>query len=64
VLYAGKLAEVSTCIIIQVSPFFKFGTKPPKGLKLSPYREELAQQMEVAEKVMRQDRDVLRKLAE
>jgi len=39
-------------------------TETPNGLELSPYNEELAQQMEVAEKVMQQDREVLRKLAE
>ncbi|MCA9231674.1 MAG: AbrB/MazE/SpoVT family DNA-binding domain-containing protein [Planctomycetales bacterium] len=39
-------------------------TETPKGVELTPYDEEFAQQMEVAEKVMRQDRDVLRKLAE
>jgi len=36
----------------------------PNGVELTPYNEEFARQMEVAEKVMRQDRDVLRKLAE
>ena len=36
----------------------------PNGLELTPYEEKFAQQMEVAEQVMRQDRDVLRKLAE
>jgi len=37
-------------------------TETPNGLELSPCNGELAEQMEVAEKVMR--RDVLRKLAE
>lgn len=36
----------------------------PNGIELTPYQEEFAQQMDVAERVMRQDRDVLRKLAE
>ena len=36
----------------------------PGGIELTPYDPEFAAQMEVAEKVMRQDRDVLRKLAE
>jgi putative addiction module antidote len=36
----------------------------PDGVELTPYKEEFAQQMDVAERVMRQDRDVLRKLAE
>lgn len=34
------------------------------GIKLTPFDPELAAQMEVAEKVMREDRGVLRKLAE
>jgi putative addiction module antidote len=34
------------------------------GIKLTPFDPELAAQMEVAEKVMRDDRTVLRKLAE
>lgn len=36
----------------------------PNGLELTPYDEEFAKQMEVAEQVMRRRRDVLRKLAE
>ncbi len=36
----------------------------PNGVELTPYEEEFAQQMEVAEGVMRKRRDVLRKLAE
>ncbi|HEY7214672.1 MAG TPA: AbrB/MazE/SpoVT family DNA-binding domain-containing protein, partial [Thermoanaerobaculia bacterium] len=36
----------------------------PTGVELTPYNPELAAQMEVAERVMREDRDVLRKLAE
>jgi putative addiction module antidote len=34
------------------------------GIKLTPFDPEFAQQMELAEKVMRDDRAVLRKLAE
>lgn len=34
------------------------------GIELTPYDPELARQMDVAEQVMRQNRDVLRKLAE
>jgi len=34
------------------------------GITLTPYDPELAQQMEVAERIMREDRDLLRKLAE
>ena len=36
----------------------------PNGIELTPYNPEFAAQMEVAERVMREDRDVLRKLAE
>lgn len=34
------------------------------GIELTPYNPEFARQMEVAERVMREDRDALRKLAE
>ncbi|MDB6163970.1 MAG: transcriptional regulator [Xanthomonadaceae bacterium] len=36
----------------------------PDGIKLTVYDPELAAQMEVAERVMREDRAVLRKLAQ
>jgi putative addiction module antidote len=36
----------------------------PGGIELTPYDPQFAAQMEVAERVMREDRDVLRKLAE
>ncbi len=36
----------------------------PQGIELTPYDREFAAQMEVAERVMREDRDVLKKLAE
>jgi len=36
----------------------------PNGIELTPYNPEFAAQMETAERVMREDRDVLRKLAE
>jgi len=36
----------------------------PNGIELTPYDPEFARQMDVAERVMREDRDVLRKLAE
>jgi putative addiction module antidote len=39
-------------------------TPTPDGVKLTPYSEEFAQRMEVFESVMRENRDVLRKLAE
>lgn len=35
----------------------------PDGIRLTVYDPELAAQMEVAERVMREDRQVLRKLA-
>jgi putative addiction module antidote len=34
------------------------------GFELTPYNPEFATQMEIAERIMREDRDVLRKLAE
>jgi putative addiction module antidote len=34
------------------------------GIQLTPYNPEFAAQMDAAEKVMRQDRDVLRRLGE
>jgi len=39
-------------------------TETPKGVELTAFDEEFARQMEAAEKIMREDRDVLRKLAE
>ncbi len=36
----------------------------PSGIELTPYNPEFAAQMEAAERVMREDRDVLKKLAE
>jgi putative addiction module antidote len=36
----------------------------PAGIELIPYDPDFASQMEAAERVMREDRDVLRKLAE
>jgi putative addiction module antidote len=35
----------------------------PNGIELTPYDPQFAAQMEAAERVMREDRDVLRKLA-
>jgi len=35
-----------------------------QGIELTPYNPEFANQMEAAERVMREDRDALRKLAE
>lgn len=39
-------------------------TETPDGIELRAYDEEFAEQMAIAEQVMREDRDVLRKLAE
>jgi putative addiction module antidote len=35
----------------------------PDGFRITPYDEEFARQMEAAERVMREDRDILRALA-
>ena len=40
-----------------------FATELPDGIKLTPFDPKLAGQMELAERVMREDRNVLRKLA-
>lgn len=39
-------------------------TETPDGLNLNPFDEKIARQMEVAEKVMRDNRNMLRKLAQ
>ncbi|MBF2014433.1 MAG: AbrB/MazE/SpoVT family DNA-binding domain-containing protein [Richelia sp. RM2_1_2] len=39
-------------------------TETPRGVELSSYNQEFAIQMDVAESVMREDHNVLRKLAE
>jgi putative addiction module antidote len=41
-----------------------FATETPDGIELRAFDEEFAEQMTAAEQVMREDRDVLRKLAE
>lgn len=41
-----------------------FVTKTPDGIHLVPYDEEFALQMELGREVMRENRDVLRNLAE
>jgi putative addiction module antidote len=38
-------------------------TELPDGIKLMPYDPEFERQMEVAERIMRENRDLLRKLA-
>lgn len=40
-----------------------YATELPDGIKLSPYDPKVARQMEVAERVMRRRRTLLRKLA-
>jgi putative addiction module antidote len=39
-------------------------TETPDGIELTPYRPGFAEQMEVAKRIMRENRDVLRRLAE
>ena len=41
-----------------------YAHETPNGIELTPYDPELGKQMEAAEKVMREDRDALRKLGE
>ena len=41
-----------------------YAVETPSGIELMPYDPQFAAQMETAEKVMREDRDVLRRLAE
>lgn len=41
-----------------------FAIETPDGIELTPYNPEFAMQMDAAETIMRQDRDVLKKLAE
>ncbi len=41
-----------------------FVTETPDGIELSPYRPDFAEKMEIARKIMRENRDVLRHLAE
>jgi putative addiction module antidote len=41
-----------------------FAVETPNGIELTPYDPEFAAQIETAERVMREDRDALRKLAE
>ena len=39
-------------------------TETPQGIRLVAYDEEFARQMEVAREIMRENRDVLQRLAE
>jgi putative addiction module antidote len=40
-----------------------YAVQTPDGVELSPYDPEFVEQVDAAEKIMRQDRDVLSKLA-
>ncbi|HHL20714.1 MAG TPA: AbrB/MazE/SpoVT family DNA-binding domain-containing protein [Aliiroseovarius sp.] len=41
-----------------------YAVETPNGIELTPYDPEFAAQMDMAEDIMREDRDVLKKLAE
>ena len=41
-----------------------YALETPNGIELTPFNPQFATQMDVAEQVMREDRDVLRKLGE
>ena len=41
-----------------------YAIETPDGIRLTTYDPEFAAQMELAEKIMREDREVLRKLAQ
>lgn len=41
-----------------------YAIEMPDGIKLTPFDPKLAEQMEVAERIMRKDRNLLRKLAD
>ncbi len=43
---------------------FLYAVETPNGIELTPYDPEFGAQLDVAEQVMRDDRDVLKKLAE
>ena len=49
-----RVAKGDTLFVIETS----------NGIELTPYNPEFSEQMELAKKVMREDRDVLKKLAE
>jgi len=40
-----------------------FAVETADGIELTPFDPEVARQLDIAERVMREDRDVLRKLA-
>ena len=41
-----------------------YAVETPDGIELTPYDPEFSAQMELAEEIMRRDRDILRKLAQ
>ncbi len=41
-----------------------YAVETPTGIELTPYNPEFAMQMDMAEEIMRNNRDVLKKLAE
>ncbi len=41
-----------------------FAFETSKGIEITPYNPDVAEQLKLAEQVMREDRDALRKLAE
>ena len=41
-----------------------YAIETPKGIELTPFNPDVAEQLKLAEQVMREDRDALRKLAE
>ena len=42
---------------------FLYVVDTPNGVELTPYNPEVAQQLDVAEQIMREDRDVLKRLS-
>lgn len=39
-------------------------SETPSGIRISPYDEKVSHQMEIAERIMRENRNLLKKLAE
>ncbi len=40
-----------------------YATETPEGIELTPYNPEFVRQMDLAENIMREDRDILKRLA-
>lgn len=55
--------ETLACLNLQKGDTL-YLTESPEGIRLVPYDEEFARQMEAAREIMRENRDVLKKLAE